>query len=78
MSNVISGVASGQPTYQPPQVASPQPKAAEASTQPKGDVVTISAKGKQSVQLRTGDYTPAEEAKESPIEKATEAQAGKK
>ena len=78
MANAISGLAPVQQAYQPQPVAPPKPKAAEATTQPKADTVTISAQGKQAVQLRTGDFTPTEEANESPIAKANETQAGKK
>ena len=78
MTNAISGVVSGQQAYQPQQVASPKPESNGAVPQSKADVVTISAQGKQTVQLRTDGSSPAEEAKESPLEKAAEAQAGKK
>jgi len=78
MASPVSGIGSGQPVQQPQQVTPPRPEAAVASPQPKGDVVTISAQGKQTVQLRAAGSTPGEEAKESPIAKAIEAQAGKK
>ena len=82
MATAITGVGSGQPAYQPQQVTAPKqaPKEApkKAAPQHKSDVVTISAQGKQAVQLRAAGSTPGEEAKESPIEKSTEAQIGKK
>jgi hypothetical protein len=78
MLNSISSIVPVQQAYQPQPVVSPKPKAAESITQPKADTVTISAQGKQAGQLRTGDYTPAEEAQESSIAKNAEAQAGKK
>ena len=78
MATAIAGVGSGQPVYQPQQVTAPKQAQKEAAPQQKGDVVTISAQGKQAVQLRAAGSTPGEEAKESPLEKATEAQVGKK
>jgi hypothetical protein len=75
MATAISGVGSVKP---PQDVVPAKPKVKEAAPKPKGDVVTISAKGKQAVQLRTAGSTSAEEAKEPPIAKAVEAQAGKK
>jgi len=75
---VTSGIVSGQSVYQPHQAVPPKPAPAVAAPQHKGDVVTISAQGKQAVQLITAGYSPAEEAQESPIEKAIEAQQGKK
>jgi len=78
MANTITGVGSGQPVYQPQKVTAPKQAPREAVPQQKGDVVTISAQGKQAVQLRAAGSTPGEEAKESSLAKATEAQAGKK
>jgi len=78
MADAVSGIISGQPAYQPQQVPPVKTEAKEATPQPKGDTVTISAQGKQAVLLRTDGSTQAEEVKESPIEKATEALAGKK
>lgn len=78
MANTIAGVGSGQPVYQPQQVTSPKQAPKEAAPQPKGDAVTISSRGRQAVQLIASGSTPSEEAKESPVAKAVEAQAGKK
>ena len=78
MANTIPGVGSGQPVYQPKQVTAPKQAPKDEAPKPKGDVVTISSKGKQAVQLLTAGSTPAEEVKESPVEKSTEVQTGKK
>ena len=77
MATAITGAGSGQPIYQPQQVTAPK-QAPQQAPQPKGDVVTISPKGQQTALLRNAGSTPAEEAKESPVAKAVEAQAGKK
>ena len=69
MANSISGVASVQQAYQPQPAASPKPKAAEAAEQPKGDTVNISSQGKQAVQLRAGNSTPAEKLQEAKLVK---------
>ncbi len=74
MTNAISGVAGGQPVYQPQHTAAarPEPKA------PAGDAVTISSQGKQAVQLGSDGDTPAQEAMENSLQKAAEALGGKK
>jgi hypothetical protein len=78
MANTITGVGSGQPVYQPQKVTAPKQAPKEEIPQPKADVVTISSKGKQAAQLIASGSSPAEEAKESPVAKAVETQAGKK
>jgi hypothetical protein len=77
MTTAISGVAAGQ-FQQPQQVAFHAASSASTAPHSTADVVTISAQGKQTVQLRSDGSSPAEEVRESPIEKAVEAQAGKK
>jgi len=79
MASSISGVGSGQAANQrPQQVVPPKPKPKVAAPEPQKDVVTISAKSRQAMQLKTAGSTPAEEAKESPVEKTLETQVGKK
>jgi hypothetical protein len=77
MADAISGIISGIPAYQPQQAAPAQPETKEAVPQPKSDIVTISAQGKQATQ-QSAQYSPAEEQKESYTQKAKETQAGKK
>jgi hypothetical protein len=78
MTNAISEIIAGPATIQPQQVPPAQSGTKKSTPQPKADTVTISAQGKQAVQLRTAGSTPSEELKESPIEKAVESNQGKK
>lgn len=78
MSNAISSIASSHAGNQPQQTAPAKPSVHQAAPQPKGVTVTISAQAKHAaVPLRTAGSTPAEELKESPIQKAVEANQGK-
>ncbi len=77
MSDAISGIVSGQPAYQPQQVASQQPATQGAAPSSKDDIVTISSQGKQATQ-QPAPYSPTEEKNESYAQKTAEAQAGKK
>ena len=78
MANAIQGIGSNQPLIQPQKVTAPKQAPKEETPQPRADVVTISAKGKQAAQLIASGSSPSEEAKEPPVAKAAEAQAGKK
>jgi hypothetical protein len=78
MTDAISGIISGIPPQQTEQTPLPQKaETKESAPQPKGDTVTISARGKQAAQ-QTAQYSPAEESKESSTQRAKETQAGKK
>ena len=74
----IPGISTNTPVTEPNQVSrvatndTPTPQPAE---KPKQDTVTIS---KQAVQIASQVYSPSEEAKETPIQKAVEAAQGRK
>ena len=75
----ISGINSDQQLYKVHQVRRSENHTRQTAPQYKqNDIVTISAEGKQMIPLRTDGSTPTEEAKESPLQRDIEGQAGKK
>jgi len=74
--NAISSILSSLPLNQPQQAVAPQPEAKGVAPQPKVDVVTISAQGKQAVQ-EAAPESRAGERQESYVKKSTEAQTGR-